>query len=375
VTDETNLIGLDSEALGAALVAAGVAPKSAPMRVRQLWNWIYVHGARDFAAMTNLAKDFRGAMADSFSLARLDIAEEQISNDGTRKWLLRAGPGIEFETVFIPETGRGTLCVSSQVGCTLNCRFCHTGTQKLVRNLSVSEILGQVMLARDALGDWPSTGENRRITNVVMMGMGEPLYNFENVKAALAIVTDGDGLALSKRRVTLSTAGVVPMIARAGAEIGSALAISLHAVRDEIRDVLVPLNKKYPLGELLAACRAYPGLSNARRITFEYVMLKGVNDSLAEARELVRLIRGIPAKINLIPFNPWPGTPYECSDWEQIEKFAEIVNRAGYASPVRTPRGRDIMAACGQLKSASIKERASAHTAQLRSMELAGIPS
>jgi 23S rRNA (adenine2503-C2)-methyltransferase len=375
VTDETNLIGLDSEALEAALVAAGVAPKSAPMRVRQLWNWIYVHGARDFAAMTNLAKDFRGVMADSFSLARLDIAEEQISNDGTRKWLLRAGPGIEFETVFIPETGRGTLCVSSQVGCTLNCRFCHTGTQKLVRNLSVSEILGQVMLARDALGDWPSTGENRRITNVVMMGMGEPLYNFENVKAALAIVTDGDGLALSKRRVTLSTAGVVPMIARAGAEIGSALAISLHAVRDEIRDVLVPLNKKYPLGELFAACRTYPGLSNARRITFEYVMLKGVNDSLAEARELVRLIRGIPAKINLIPFNPWPGAPYECSDWEQIEKFAEIVNRAGYASPVRTPRGRDIMAACGQLKSASIKERASARTAQLRSMELAGIPS
>jgi 23S rRNA (adenine2503-C2)-methyltransferase len=375
VTERTSLIGLDSAALATALIAAGVAPKAAPMRVRQLWNWTYVHGARDFAAMTNLAKDFRQVMADNFSLARLDIAEEQISNDGTRKWLLRAGPGVEFETVFIPETGRGTLCVSSQVGCTLNCRFCHTGTQKLVRNLSASEILGQVMLARDALGDWPSTGENRRITNVVMMGMGEPLYNFENVKAALAIVADGDGLALSKRRITLSTAGVVPMIARAGAEIGSALAISLHAVRDDIRDVLVPLNKKYPLAELLAACRAYPGLSNARRITFEYVMLKGVNDSLAEARELVRLIRGIPAKINLIPFNPWPGAPYECSDWAQIEKFAEIVNRAGYASPVRTPRGRDIMAACGQLKSASIKERASVRADRLPSLELAEISS
>ena len=375
MTERTSLIGLDSAALATALIAAGVAPKAAPMRVRQLWNWTYVHGARDFAAMTNLAKDFRQVMADNFSLARLDIAEEQISNDGTRKWLLRAGPGVEFETVFIPETGRGTLCVSSQVGCTLNCRFCHTGTQKLVRNLSASEILGQVMLARDALGDWPSTGENRRITNVVMMGMGEPLYNFENVKAALAIVADGDGLALSKRRITLSTAGVVPMIARAGAEIGSALAISLHAVRDDIRDVLVPLNKKYPLAELLAACRAYPGLSNARRITFEYVMLKGVNDSLAEARELVRLIRGIPAKINLIPFNPWPGAPYECSDWAQIEKFAEIVNRAGYASPVRTPRGRDIMAACGQLKSASIKERASVRADRLPSLELAEISS
>ena len=284
---------------------------------------------------------------------------------------MRTEPGIEFETVFIPEPGRGTLCVSSQVGCTLNCRFCHTGTQRLVRNLSAGEILGQLMIARDALGDWPSTGENRRITNVVMMGMGEPLYNFENVKQALAIVTDGDGLALSRRRVTLSTAGVVPMIARAGAEIGSSLAISLHAVRDEIRDVLVPLNRKYPIAELMAACRAYPGLSNARRITFEYVMLKGVNDSVAEARELVRLVKGIPAKINLIPFNPWPGAPYECSEWEEIEKFAEIVNRAGYASPIRTPRGRDIMAACGQLKSESVKERASARMAALRSAELA----
>jgi 23S rRNA (adenine2503-C2)-methyltransferase len=370
-----NLIGLDVEAFKTALVDAGVPARNAPMRARQLWNWIYVHGARDFPQMSNLAKDFRGTLAERFTLARPEIITEQISNDGTRKWLLRAGPGVEFETVFIPEPGRGTLCVSSQVGCTLNCRFCHTGTQKLVRNLTPGEIVGQLMIARDALGDWPSTGMNRRITNVVMMGMGEPLYNFENVKQALAIVTDGDGLALSKRRVTLSTAGVVPMITRAGAEIGSALAISLHAVRDEIRDVLVPLNRKYPIAELMEACRTYPGLSNARRITFEYVMLKGVNDSVAEARELVRLVRGIPAKINLIPFNPWPGAPYECAEWDQIEKFAEIVNRAGYASPIRTPRGRDIMAACGQLKSESVKERASARMAALRSAELARMPS
>ena len=369
-----NLIGLGPDAFKAALIEAGVPAKAASMRTRQLWNWIYVHGAQDFAAMSNLAKDFRSELSAGFSLARPEVVTEQISNDGTRKWLLRAGPGVEFETVFIPEPGRGTLCVSSQVGCTLNCRFCHTGTQKLVRNLTAGEIVGQLMIARDALSDWPSTGENRRITNVVMMGMGEPLYNFDNVKEALSIVADGDGLALSRRRITLSTAGVVPMIARAGGEIGSMLAISLHAVRDEIRDVLVPLNKKYPIAELMAACRAYPGLSNARRITFEYVMLKGVNDSLADARELVRLMRGIPAKINLIPFNPWPGAPYECAEWEQIEKFAEIVNRAGYASPIRTPRGRDIMAACGQLKSASVKERASTRLAQMRSAELARMP-
>jgi 23S rRNA (adenine2503-C2)-methyltransferase len=319
---------------------------------------------------------------ERFSLARPETVTEQISSDGTRKWLLRTGPGIEFETVFIPDAGRGTLCVSSQVGCTLNCRFCHTGTQKLVRNLTAGEIVVQVMVARDALHDWPSTGEpafaeasvgqehrrvrrshgvggHRQITNVVMMGMGEPLYNFDNVKAALAIVADGDGLAISRRRITLSTAGVVPMIPRAGAEIGSALAISLHAVRDELRDVLVPLNRKYPIAELMAAARAYPGLSNARRITFEYAMLKDVNDSLAAARGLVRLLSGIPSKINLIPFNPWPGAPYECSPWDRIEKFAEVVNRAGYASPVRTPRGRDIMAACGQLRSESVKVRAS----------------
>jgi 23S rRNA (adenine2503-C2)-methyltransferase len=369
-----SLIGLTQGELKSALVEAGVDSKAATMRVRQLWNWIYVHGARDFAAMSNLAKDFRSLLAERFTLDRPETVTEQISNDGTRKWLLRAGPGIEFESVFIPEPGRGTLCVSSQVGCTLNCRFCHTGTQKLVRNLTPGEIVGQVMIARDALGDWPSTGESRRITNVVMMGMGEPLYNFDNVKSALSIVADGDALALSKRRVTLSTAGVVPMIPRAGSEIGSALAISLHAVRDDIRDAIVPINKKYPLEELLAACRAYPGVSNARRITFEYVMLKGVNDSLADARELVKIIRGIPAKINLIPFNAWPGAPYECSDWSQIEKFAEIVNRAGYASPVRTPRGRDIMAACGQLKSESVKARAKDRMAELESAALARMP-
>ena len=367
------LIGLSPDAFKTALIEAGVPEKLAPMRVRQLWNWIYVHGARDFASMTNLAKDFRALLAERFTLARLETVTEQISTDGTRKWLLKSG-GQEFETVFIPEPGRGTLCVSSQVGCSLNCRFCHTGTQKLVRNLTPEEIVGQLVIARDALGDWPSTGENRRVTNVVMMGMGEPLYNFDNVKAALAIVTDGDGLALSKRRVTLSTAGVVPMIERAGKEIGSSLAISLHAVRDEVRDVIVPLNKKYKIAELLDACRAYPGVTNARRITFEYVMLKGVNDSLADARELVRLLKGIPAKINLIPFNPWPGAPYECSDWSQIEKFAEVVNRAGYASPVRTPRGRDIMAACGQLKSESVKARAKDRLAEQASAQLARMP-
>jgi 23S rRNA (adenine2503-C2)-methyltransferase len=368
------LIGLSATELAASLESLGLEPKAARMRARQLWNWVYVHGQRDFSAMTNLAKDFRALMADKTSLARPEIVTEQISQDGTRKWLLRTAPGIEFETVFIPEEDRGTLCVSSQVGCTLTCRFCHTGTQKLVRNLTPFEIVGQVMIARDALNDWPSTKENRRITNVVMMGMGEPLYNFDNVKAALLIVADGDGLALSKRRITLSTAGVVPMIERAGNEIGSALAVSLHAARDEVRDVIVPLNKKYPIAELMAACRTYPGVSNARRITFEYVMLKGVNDSLADARALVKLLSGIPAKINLIPFNPWPGAPYECSEWSVIEKFAEVVNRAGYASPVRTPRGRDIMAACGQLKSASVKERASARMAAMRSAELAKMP-
>ena len=374
----TSLIGLDRDGLKSALAVAGVPAKSLSMRTNQLWNWIYVHGARDFASMSNLAKDFRTLLENSFTLARPEIVTAQVSQDGTRKWLLKTGPGIEFETVYIPESDRGTLCVSSQVGCTLNCRFCHTGTQKLVRNLNPSEILGQLLIAKDALEDWPSTAPGRKVTNIVMMGMGEPLYNFDHVKAALAIVMDGDALALSKRRVTLSTAGVVPMIPRAGNEIGSSLAISLHAVKDDIRDEIVPINKKYPIEQLIEACRTYPGASNARRITFEYVMLKGVNDSLADARALVKLVAGIPAKINLIPFNPWPGAPYECSDWSQIEKFAEIVNRAGYASPVRTPRGRDIMAACGQLKSESVKERASARMARemdaLQSSQLSRMP-
>jgi len=373
-----SLIGLDRDALKAALTAAGVPAKSVTMRASQLWNWTYVHGARDFGSMSNLAKNFRALLEASFTLERPEVITAQVSQDGTRKWLLRTGPGIEFETVYIPESDRGTLCVSSQVGCTLNCRFCHTGTQKLVRNLSPSEILGQLLIAKDALEDWPSTVPNRKVTNMVMMGMGEPLYNFDNVKAALGTVMDGDALALSKRRVTLSTAGVVPMISRAGNEIGSSLAISLHAVKDEIRDEIVPINKKYPIAELIEACRTYPGASNARRITFEYVMLKGVNDSLADARALVKLVAGIPAKINLIPFNPWPGAPYECSDWSQIEKFAEIVNRAGYASPVRTPRGRDIMAACGQLKSESIRERASERMARemadIQSSQLSRMP-
>jgi 23S rRNA (adenine2503-C2)-methyltransferase len=357
------LIGLDRAALKAALVTAGVPEKSATMRTNQVWNWLYVHGAPDFARMSNLARDFRLLLEERFTLTRPEIVTAQLSEDGTRKWLLRTGPGIEFETVYIPEQDRGTLCVSSQVGCTLTCKFCHTGTQKLVRNLTPAEILGQIMIAKDALDDWPSTQPGRSITNIVMMGMGEPLYNFDNVKAALGIVIDGSAIALSRRRVTLSTAGVVPMIPRAGSEIGSSLAISLHAVRDELRDIIVPINKKYPIKELLQACRDYPAASNARRITFEYVMLKDVNDSLADAKELVRLLAGLPAKINLIPFNAWPDAPYECSDWKQIEKFAEIINRAGYASPVRTPRGRDIMAACGQLKSQSVKERASARLA------------
>jgi 23S rRNA (adenine2503-C2)-methyltransferase len=336
------------------------------MRVQQIWQWLYVRGAQSFDAMTTLPKDLRAALAERFTLDRPEVAAEQVSVDGTRKWLLRLpgeidGRPHEVECVYIPEADRGTLCISSQVGCTLNCLFCHTGTQRLVRNLTASEIAGQVVLARDRLGDWqraaPAIGEpeKRLISNVVMMGMGEPLYNFEAVRDGLIVVADGEGLSISKRRITLSTSGVVPNIARAGAEIGVMLAVSLHAVTGELRDELVPLNRKYPLRDLLDACRLYPGVSNARRITFEYVMLKGVNDSLADARALVRLVKGIPAKINLIPFNPWPGSQYECSDWEQIEKFSEVVFNAGYASPVRTPRGRDILAACGQLKSATEK--------------------
>lgn len=371
VSERPSLIGLSRPDLAAALTDAGVPAAQVRMRSGQIWHWLYLRGVTDFAAMSNMSKALRETLAERFVLARPEIVTEQVSEDGTRKWLLRfpargAGRPVEVETVYIPEEGRGTLCLSSQVGCTLTCSFCHTGTQKLVRNLTAEEIVGQILLARERLGDFPAAAtppgaivpaEGRLVSNIVMMGMGEPLYNFDNVKTALAIATDGDGIALSRRRITLSTSGVVPMIPRAGAEIGVLLAISLHAVRDDLRDELVPINRKWPLAELLDACRAYPGLSNARRITFEYVMLKGVNDSLADARELVKLLRGIPAKINLIPFNPWPGSPYECSDWEQIEAFAEVVNRAGYASPVRTPRGRDILAACGQLKSASERMR------------------
>ncbi|WP_209003250.1 23S rRNA (adenine(2503)-C(2))-methyltransferase RlmN [Stappia taiwanensis] len=370
--EKPSLIGLDREELAEALGAIGVPDRQIRMRVAQLWHWFYVRGVSDFADMTNVSKDLRALLAEHYTIARPEIVSEQISNDGTRKWLFRfpprgAGRPVEIETVYIPEEGRGTLCVSSQVGCTLTCTFCHTGTQRLVRNLTAEEILSQVLIARDRLGDFPKgetpanaavPSEGRLVTNIVMMGMGEPLYNFDNVKKALLIASDGDGLSLSKRRITLSTSGVVPMIERTGAEIGCMLAISLHAVRDELRDELVPINKKWNITELLDACRAYPGLNNARRITFEYVMLKGVNDSLADARELVRLLKGIPAKINLIPFNPWPGSAYECSDWEQIETFADVVNRAGYASPIRTPRGRDIFAACGQLKSESERMRA-----------------
>jgi 23S rRNA (adenine2503-C2)-methyltransferase len=349
------------------------------MRVQQLWHWIYVRGAQDFSQMTNVSKELRVALADKFTLARPEVVAEQVSVDGTRKWLLRLpseNPGErphEVECVYIPESDRGTLCVSSQVGCTLTCSFCHTGTQRLVRNLTAGEIVGQVMVARDRLGDWPEHAPpegavvlaksglpdlrdgGRFVTNIVMMGMGEPLYNFAAVRDALLIVADNEGIAISKRKITLSTSGVVPNIARTGAEIGCMLAVSLHATNDALRNELVPLNRKYPIRELMEACRNYPGLTNAKRITFEYVMLKGVNDSLSDAKALIKLLQGIPAKINLIPFNPWPGSRYECADWEQIEKFSEYVFNAGYSSPVRTPRGRDILAACGQLKSATEK--------------------
>ena len=365
--EKIELIGLDREQLAEALIACGIAPRQAKMRVQQLWHWLYVRGVSDFAHMSNIGKDLRQKLEAHCTIARPEVIEEQISNDGTCKWLFRfpargAGRPVDVETVYIPEEGRGTLCISSQVGCTLTCTFCHTGTQKLVRNLTSGEIVAQLLMARDRLGDFPDIDtpqgaivptDGRKVSNIVMMGMGEPLYNFENVKRALLIASDNEGISLSRRRITLSTSGVVPEIIRTGEEINVMLAISLHAVRDELRDVLVPINKKYPIVELLDACRNYPGISNARRITFEYVMLKDVNDSLADARALVRLLRGIPAKINLIPFNPWPGSNYECSTWEQIEAFAEVINKAGYASPIRTPRGRDILAACGQLKSAS----------------------
>ncbi len=374
-TAKLSLAGLTRDRLKLALAAAGVPEKQLRMRVGQLWSWIYVRGVTRFEDMTDVSKDLRGRLEDLYTLDRPEIVSEQISVDGTRKWLLRlpkrgheARPP-EIETVYIPESDRGTLCISSQVGCTLTCSFCHTGTQRLVRNLETEEIVTQIMLARDRIGDWPGAKgpddgqllpqSERKITNVVLMGMGEPLYNFDNVKAAIEVAADGDGLSLSKRRITLSTSGVVPEIPRWGEEADTMLAISLHATNDALRDELVPINRKYPIAELMEACRNYPGLSNARRITFEYVMLKGVNDSLAEARALVRLLAGIPAKINLIPFNPWPNTRYECSDWETIERFADVVNRAGYASPVRTPRGRDILAACGQLRSESLRLSAS----------------
>ena len=371
-----SLIGMTREGLAQALSKAGVPEKQRRMRAGQIWHWLYHRGATSFDGMTNIARDLRVRLDEEFVIGRPEIVTEQVSNDGTRKWLLRLAPDErgarhEVEMVYIPEEDRGTLCISSQVGCTLTCSFCHTGTQKLVRNLSANEIVAQVMTARDGVKDWPSDIEanpkpppgGRYITNVVLMGMGEPLYNFDNVRDAMEIVSDGEGISLSKRRITLSTSGVVPEIERAGQEIGTMLAISLHGTTDEIRNKLVPLNKKYPIKDLLEACRNYPGVSNARRITFEYVMLKGVNDTLADAKRLVQLLKGIPAKVNLIPFNPWPGTAYECSDWDIIEAFAEVLNRAGYASPVRTPRGRDIMAACGQLKSESQKMRASARVA------------
>jgi len=351
------LIGLPREAIRAALEEAGLEPKQAKLRAKQIWHWIYNRGVSDFFSMTDIAKAQSPWLAERFAITRPEVVEAQVSNDGTRKWLLRTHDGHDFEMVFIPDADRGTLCVSSQVGCTLNCRFCHTGTMKLVRNLEPGEIVGQVMLARDALGEWPSSPEGRMLTNIVMMGMGEPLYNFDHVSQALKIVMDGDGLGLSKRRITLSTSGVVPMMARAGEEIGVNLAVSLHAVTKEIRDEIVPINKKYGIEELLSACAAYPGANNARRITFEYVMLKGKNDSDADARELVRLLKAykLPAKVNLIPFNPWPGAPYECSTPERIRSFSNIVFEAGISAPVRTPRGRDIDAACGQLKTAAEK--------------------
>jgi 23S rRNA (adenine2503-C2)-methyltransferase len=363
------LVGLSREELADALDTIGVAPSQRRMRVQQLWHGIYVSGATRFDRITSIPKDLRAALDDRFTLTRPEVVAEQVSIDGTRKWLLGlpgegAGPH-EVECVYIPEPGRGTLCLSSQVGCTLNCTFCHTGTQRLVRNLTAGEIIGQVLVARDRLGDWPGRrapdgailpqDSGRFVTNIVMMGMGEPLYNFEAVRDALLVAADNEGVAISKRKITVSTSGVVPNIARIGSEIGVMLAVSLHAVRNDLRDQLVPLNRKYPIADLLAACRTYPGLTNARRITFEYVMLKGVNDSAADAKALVKLLAGIPAKINLIPFNPWPGTKFECSDWDSIERFSEAIFHAGYSAPVRTPRGRDILAACGQLKSATEK--------------------
>ena len=355
--DKRSLMGLPRDQLSEALNILDIPEKQKNMRLNQVWGWLYNKGSKSIDEMTTLSLDLRKELENHFDLSRPLISEDQISEDGTRKWLLKFKDGSEVETVFIPDNDRGTLCVSSQVGCTLNCTFCHTGTQKLVRNLTAQEIIAQVVVAKDCLNEW--NPEPRRITNIVMMGMGEPLYNFDNVRDGILTMADDAGLSVSKRRITLSTSGIVPMIKSAGEEIGSMLAISLHATQNDLRDEIVPINKKYPIEELLDACKNYPSLSNSKRITFEYVMLKGVNDSESEARDLVKLISGIPAKINLIPFNPWPGSSYECSDWDQIEKFGDIVNRGGYASPIRIPRGSDISAACGQLKSDSKKEKAS----------------
>lgn len=375
LSNKASLAGLSRREIASALLQHGIAEREIRMRVNQLWHWIYYRGVTDFDQMLNISKTLRQSLSEAYNLRLPEIVEEQVSTDGTRKWLLRLPPtndqdkGAEIECVYIPESDRGTLCVSSQVGCTLTCSFCHTGTQKLVRNLSTSEIVGQLLVARHRLGDFPEgvrpdngmvpSGEGvRAISNVVFMGMGEPLYNLNNVSEAVDIMADGEGLSLSKRRITVSTSGVLPEIEKLGEQCSPMLAISLHAVNDELRNKLIPLNKKYPIKDLLFACQNYPGVSNARRITFEYVMLKNINDKPEDARELVRLLKGIPAKINLIPFNPWPSAPYECSDWSTIEQFSDIVFNAGYASPVRTPRGRDIYAACGQLKSETEKLRA-----------------
>ena len=356
-----NLIGLTREELALELAALGAEK----FRARQLWHWIYFRGAKTFGEMTTLAKSFREGLDAHYTLARPQASRDDQSNDGTRKWLFKFSDGQEIETVHIPEEDRGALCVSSQVGCSLTCAFCHTGTQPLVRNLGPGEIVAQLMAARDAIGEWPSPKSDRMISNIVMMGMGEPLLNYENVSKALKIVMDAEGIAISRRRITLSTSGIVPLMQRCGEELGVNLAVSLHAVTDELRDVLVPINKKFPIAELLAACRAYPGANNARRITFEYVMLKDINDSLADARELVRLLKGIPAKINLIPFNPWFGAFYECSIAGAISAFAKLLNDSGLSAPVRTPRGRDILAACGQLRTESLRLRRSRSAAPI----------
>ena len=354
-----SLAGMSLPALKAEMEALGLEPKKAGMRAKQLRRWMHHFGVQDFSGMTDIAKELRARLEETFVLTRPEITDHQVSRDGTQKWLTRFGPGIEGESVFIPDVGKaGALCVSSQVGCTLNCTFCHTGTQKLVRNLTAQEIVAQVLIARDGLGEWPTSTENRKLTNIVFMGMGEPLYNLDNVAEAIDTISDGDGMAIGRRRITVSTAGVAPKIPELGQRTNAALAISLHATNDDLRNEIVPINRKYDLQMLFDAIRAYPDLGNSKRVTFEYVMLKGVNDSLAEARDLVRLLKGVPSKINLIPFNPWPGSPYECSDWATIESFAEVLNRAGYASPIRTPRGRDILAACGQLRSESVKKSA-----------------